>query len=248
MKRTLASFAMMILSGVAVGEARAETLRAAGLTGYAPYSDEALPGKGFSNELIVEAMKRAGHTVEIVMLPWARALEGAVNGEFDILPSVWKTPEREKSLIYSDSYAINRVVFVKKAGDPFEFKTLGDLKGKKVGIVKEYGYGAEFLSNPDFSREETTGIGFNLKKIALGRIDLTLDDAYTLQSIINTQTPELRSELALTQGALSENPLYMTFSRKRPDAQKLADAFNGELARMRADGSYDRILDKYGMR
>ncbi len=245
---TALTTAVVLAAGLVTQAARAETLHAAALTNYAPYSDSSLPGKGFSNDLLVQAMQRAGYTVEVEMMPWGRALELTTKGDTDILPSAWYNQERAKSLIYSKPFATNRIVFVKRADDPFEFKSLADLKGKSVGIVIDYAYDKDFLAGTDYKLEKARDILSNLKKVAEGHVDLTLDDELTLTNIINTQAPDLKGKLALTHGAMAENPLYITFSRARPDAQKWADAFDKALADMRADGSYDRILAAHGMK
>ncbi len=244
------SAALVVIAALIAGTVPgwAKPLRAAALVGYAPYSDDGLPGKGFSNDLLVQAMARAGYAVDVVMMPWSRALDATYEGTADILPSVWYSTERAEKLIYSQPYADNRIVFVKRSSDPFEYHSLADLAGKSIGIVNNYFYDPSFLAGSGYRLEGTHDVLTNLRKVAGGRLDLTLDDALTLTSIINAEAPELRRQLALTRGALVEKGLYMAFSRARPDAQALADAFNAALAAMRADGSYDRILAAHGMR
>lgn len=232
----------------AAGQAQAgETLKLAALSDYAPYSGDNLPGYGFSNDLTVQVMKRMGYTVQVTVMPWNRALEAVKAGEYDILPTVWYNKDRESFLKYSEPFAVNRLVFVHRADQPFEFHSLDDLKGKTVGTVFGYAYDPNFLSSNLFKREEVKDIVLNLKKVAAGRIDLTLDDELVLKYLIQTQAPDLQSKLALTKGALTENKLYVAFSRKRPDADKLAADFNKGLAELKADGTYAKILAAHKM-
>lgn len=224
-----------------------DTLKLAALVGWPPYSDQGLPENGFSNDLVVEAMKRAGHTVEVTIMPWNRALELTQAGDYDVLPSTWYNEERNARLKFSEPYAINRVVFVHHVERPFDFQSLNDLKGKVVGIQIGATYDKEFSASDLFRRELVSEPLLNLKKVAAGRIDLTLDDELVTKYNINTKVPELLSQLALTKGALSEDKLYVTFSRKRPDADKLAADFNKALADMKADGTYDKLLAKHKM-
>jgi polar amino acid transport system substrate-binding protein len=224
-----------------------DVLKLAALAGWPPYSDAELPGQGFSNDLVVQAMKRAGYTVEVTVMPWARALELTQAGDYDILPSAWYSKERDALLKFSEPIATNRIVFVHNAGEPFEFHSLNDLKGKVVGVQSAATYGPEFMASDLFKREPVTEPLLSLKKVAAGRIDLTLDDELVTKYTINTKIPELASQLALTKGALSENGLYVTFSRKRPDVEKLAADFNKALADMKADGTYDKLLAAHKM-
>ncbi|HEV2674861.1 MAG TPA: transporter substrate-binding domain-containing protein [Aliidongia sp.] len=227
--------------------ARADTLTIAGCENYAPYSDAALPGDGFANDLTTRIMRQAGYDTSVTMLPWIRALEETEAGRFDILPSAWRTEDRAQTLLFSAPIAMSRLVFVKAASSPFEFRSLEDLAGLTVGTIAGYTYEPEFLASPLFERPAVTDILLNLKMVAARHIDLTLDDELTLRFIIRSRAPDLAPLLALTQGVLSQQPLFVSFSKQRPDAEQLLAAFNTGLARMRADGSYQRLLALHQM-
>jgi polar amino acid transport system substrate-binding protein len=227
--------------------AQAESVSIAGCENYAPYSDVALPGDGFANDLTAQIMRRAGYQPTIEMLPWVRALEGTESGEFDILPSAWYTEERAQKLLFSQPIAMSRLVFVKPADSKFEFHSLKDLAGLRIGIVSGYTYEPTFLASPLFQRLAVADVLMNLRRVATRHIDLTLDDELTLRFIIHSRAPELTPMLALTHGVLSEQGLFVTFSKQRPDAAKLLADFNAGLARMRADGSYQALLVAHQM-
>ena len=250
MIRPFRTFLAMVAGGLAVlhaGTARAVAVSIAGCENYAPYSDAALPNDGFANDLTAQIMRRAGYEVSVAMLPWIRALDGTETGQFDILPSAWFTEERGRALLFSAPIATSRLVFVKPADSPFEFRTIEDLRGLTVGTVSGYSYDPAFLASPLFQRPAVTDILLNLRMVAARHIDLTLDDELTLRFIINSRAPELAPLLSLTRGGLSEQPLFVTFSKKRPDAAKLLATFNAGLARMRADGSYRQLLVQHQM-
>lgn len=235
------------VAAVLAGPARAEAVVIAGCDSYAPYSDAALPGDGFANDLTAQIMQHAGYEVSVTMQPWIRALEATEAGTFDILPSAWYTEERARALLFSAPIAMSRLVFVKPAGSPFEFRSLEDLRGLTVGTVAGYTYEPAFLASPLFQRPAVTDILLNLRMVAARHIDLTLDDELTLRFIIHSRAPELASLLTLTRNVLSEQPLFVSFSRKRPDAEQLLATFNAGLARMRADGSYRQLLIQHQM-
>lgn len=239
--------ALLLIALVFIAPARAEGVTIAGCENYAPYSDAALPGTGFANDLTAKIMKQAGYEVSVSVLPWVRALEGTKSGAFDILPSAWYTEDRAQALLFSKPIAMSRLVFVKPAGSTFEFHTLKDLTGLRVGIVSGYTYEPDFLTSPLFQRQAVADILVNLRRVATRHIDLTLDDELTLRFIIHSRAPELEPVLTLTHGVLSEQGLFVTFSKKRPDAAKLLADFNAGLARMRADGSYQRLLALHQM-
>jgi polar amino acid transport system substrate-binding protein len=241
----LAGFAMLV--ALAASRASAESVTIAACTNYAPYSDADLPEDGFSNDLTAQIMRDAGYEVSVTVLPWIRALESTEAGGFDILPSAWYSEERAQALLFSDPIAMSRLVFVKPAGSPFEFHSLEDLKGLTVGTVTGYAYDPAFVASPLFQRPAVTDLLLNLRMVAARRIDLTLDDELTLRFIMHNRAPELAPQLALTESALSQQPLFVAFSKKRPDAARLVATFNAGLARMRADGRYRQLLVRHQM-
>ncbi|MFD2263869.1 substrate-binding periplasmic protein [Lacibacterium aquatile] len=230
------------------GNAVAAKLSVAALVDYPPFSDVASPQQGFANELLTAALRRAGHEVEVEMLPWSRALAGVQDGTYDILTCVWRTPDREKTMLFTEPFAVNRLVFAKRTNEPFAYRDLRDLNGKTIGTIPGYAYDEDFLKAASFKREEAASVVTNLRKLSAGRIDLTVEDELILRYVLNTQLSDLRMMLELAPGALSENPLHYAISREHPEAEAIARDFNKALAEMKGDGSYDHLLEKHGMR
>lgn len=248
MIKQLAIAAITAAALLSSSTAFSETLILAALTAWPPFSDENLQANGFSNDLIVQAMKRAGHDVKVSMVPWARALLMANNGEADLVSSMWKTAERETDYLFSDPYYVNRVVFAKRTGDVFEFKTLADLKGKTVGTIRDYSYDAAFLAATDFKREAVGNNTLNFRKLIEGRIDAMPEDEGVLKYELSKVDAKDREKIALTNGALSESTLHMVVPRKRANAEKLIQDFNRGQEEIKRDGTYDKILAAHNLK
>lgn len=228
----------------------AATVRTAIHPDYEPYSGVGLHNGGFAYDLLITALGRQGRKVQITATePWARGLRDVVEGRIDALGAVWRTPERDKVLVFSDPIATSRIVFAKRVGDPFEYRDLGDLAGKTIGTVTGYGYTDAFLADGRYRREPIGSTAQNLGKLALGRIDLTLDDASVLAYMLRREVPSLQDRIVLTAGALQDNAMFIAFSRRsRPDVEAVVADFNAGLAAMRADGSYDEMTLRHGLR
>ncbi len=243
-KLLLASLCAVLVSGPAWAQAKKIVAAA---DPYPPFVDPANPKEGLSLEVAREAFKTQGYELEFKVVPWARAEAGLATGDYDILPDAWSTEARRKTQLFSAPYAQNDVKFIKKKGDPFEFKGLGSLKGKSVGTVRDYNYGDAFQNDPGFKREAIDSLAANVDKLLLGRLDLTLEDEIVARSVLSRKDPKLLDKIEFTENSLSSNPLYITTGISNPRAQEIIDAFNKGLAAIKKSGAYARILKGYGV-
>lgn len=247
MKQFILILCLVCLSG---GHgAAAEKVITAACDPWPPFVDPSEPKGGLSLEIIRAAYATRGYTVTMTYLPWARAEDGVKNGKIDILPPTWMTTRRKKDFLFSDPYAVNRITFVKRADDPFEFKGLSSLAGKKIGIVRGYGYTDGFLNAKTFVREEANDFIVNVKKLthASKRIDLTLEDEIVARVKMANYDPEYLRKTRFTRDALSENALYVASGLANPRHKEMIQAFNKGLATIRTDGTYKNILKKFGL-
>lgn len=118
---------------------------------------------GVSVEIITEAFKSQGHDVDFKIMPWTRALNEVKGGRVDVLVATWFTNERTSYLNYSEPYLENSLKFIKRKGDGFEYNGMDSLSGKTVGIIRNYGYGDDFLGASNFKKPEANDLVANAK-------------------------------------------------------------------------------------
>ncbi len=224
-----------------------ENILTAAADPWPPFIDPDNPTQGFSMEIIRAALKTQGYKVEMEFVPWARAENGVVHGEYDILPPTWRIDEREKVLLFSDPYAYNEVKFLKRKGDPFEYTGMESLTDKTVGTIRGYGYGDAFLSATNFTRDETGDLLQNIQKLLAGRIDLTLEDEIVAITRISAYDEALLQHLEFSENSIQRHGLHIAVGLKNPRHEEIVNAFNTGLAAIKADGTYARIKKNYGM-
>jgi polar amino acid transport system substrate-binding protein len=178
----------------------------------------------------------------MIFVPWARALDGVKNASFDLLLGTWWTEERTKFLNFSDPYLNNSVKFIKKKGNSFEYAGLESLKDKSVGVVRGYGYNDDFLNSKAFRKPDAKDFIANIRKLAAGRIDLTLEDELVAKAVIAKKAPELLDKIEFCDLPLSSNALHVTSGLSNSKHKQLIDAFNKGLAEIKANGVYDKII------
>ncbi len=246
MKKTI-FFAFLVLLASTMSFAGEKTITAVA-DPWPPFVDPSHPKEGISLEIVRSAFKTQGYEVKMEYVPWARAIKGVKDGKYDILPNTWVTEERKGFLMYSDPYAANNIKFVKRKDDPFEFNGLQSLTGKKIGTVRGYGYGTEFLSSTNFTRDDSNNIMQNVMKLIKKRVDLTLDDEIVARMTIAKDNPEYLEQVSFTENSLSSNDLHITSGFKNPRHKEIINSFNKGLKVIKGNGVYKAILADYGIK
>ena len=210
-----------------------------------PYVDQSMAKNGLAMEIVFSAFERAGYQPDIRIETWPRALEGLEIGIYDVVGTVWKTPEREELLVFSDPYWINQIRFIKKKNLEVRYDNLDDLSGYVIGTIKDYAYGEEFVSSRTLIKIPQNHIIQNLSKLHEGDIDLTLGDEISIRYELNQYMKSSISEFEFLEKPLARRDLYIAVSKQNPRAEQIVSDFNRALLEMKRDGSFDAIAKKY---
>lgn len=214
---------------------------------YPPFVNPEDSDGGLALSIIKAAYKTQGYAVEMKFVPWTRAKSMTISGEYDIIPDIWDSVENQKTMLLSESYAVNEIKFIVRVDDPFEFTGLDSLKGKKVGIVKGYTYSKDLYDSTDFERKEAPNQLINIQNLAIGRIHTTLDDPIVIKDLLSKKAPEILEKIRICNKVFSKNELHISSGLANPRHKEFIDAFNKGLALIKASGEYEKIYQKYGV-
>ncbi len=210
--------ALISLNQLASAESELIELKAAADL-WPPYIDESLPLGGLSVQIADAALRTQGYTVRNHIYPWARALEQAKQGKVDLILDAWFTQERSEFFMYSRPYIDGPIKFIKLKDDPFVYKGLSSLKGKTVGLVRDYGYNEAFLADSNYEPFIVTGFIQAIKMLSHNRIDLTLENEFVAKTRILSDLPDIYPMIEFVEEPLSNNYVYVVSGydhRKRP--------------------------------
>ncbi|WP_027707135.1 substrate-binding periplasmic protein [Zooshikella ganghwensis] len=216
-------------------------------TEWAPYSGTELLNKGFSPELFSVAMSRKSYEVDVVILPWSRALKGTYDGTFDALLDVWYSDERARKMVFSKPYMTNRIKFIKRVDSNIVSTDFADLRHYEIGVVRDYAYEPQFDMSPVLKKSPERTFLVNLYKLVKHRIDLTLEDEFVARFEIAHKAPELQSLVSFLPDPLSENNLYVGFSKNNEHVKTVVTDFDDSLRSLILDGTYERLKAKHGI-
>ncbi|MFJ2452995.1 substrate-binding periplasmic protein [Pseudomonas protegens] len=212
-----------------------------------PFTDATLVNGGVATDIVSTALSRAGYSSEFEQVPWARALLGIGEGRYDVLVNAWYNEERTQLGQFSAEYMVNRVRFIKRKDAPLEYSNLKQLHECPVAVVRGYAYSPEFDNDPDLQKVPVHNFAMAVRMLAADRVKLTLEDEYVARYYLARESPRVRNAVEFLPKPLSENSLHILVSLKNPEHAQIVARFDKEIAAMKADGSYDRLLRQHGM-
>ncbi|MEW6047735.1 MAG: basic amino acid ABC transporter substrate-binding protein [Bacillota bacterium] len=195
--------------------------------------------KGFDMDLIREVGRRLGAQVAIQNIAWDGLIPGLVNGNYDVIISAMTIlPERAAVVDFSDPYFnAGQVIVVRK--DDNRIKGPADLKGMIVAV-----------------QINTTG-QFEAEKIAgIRRIDKYDTTPLAIQAVMQRSADAAVIDLPVAYEFQKEHPDEVKVAGKpftveeygiavRKGRPELLAAINKALAQIKADGTYDKLYQKW---
>jgi cystine transport system substrate-binding protein len=194
---------------------------------YRPFSYHEGAGDltGFDVEIAQAVGEKLGLEVTFQETQWDAIFAGLDAGRFDVIANqVSINPEREEKYTFSTPYTVSRGVVVTADTDN-SISSFADLSGKTT---------AQSLTSNWY--ELATESGALLKQ---GRVDATVNDQLTYLDYEKTNSPT-----GLKIAAETDDTSESAFAfKKGQDA--LAQAVDGALEELRADGTLAEISEKY---
>lgn len=215
---------------------------------FEPFYGAKIRDNGFFTQLIAESFKAVGHDLQYNWMPWKRAITQAENVQFDILIGAYYSEERTKIFEYSDAISSAQVVLFERKGSNIKYSTLNDLAKYKIGVVYGYANTEEFDNADYLTKESSSDSEASLKLLLNKRVDLICNSREVILHILQNSYPDSYSEISVVQPPLKVNDLHILVSKKNPKAKKIIGDFNKGLKIIKENGTYDKILEKYGMK
>lgn len=209
-------------------------------TTYPPFESIGEDGEaeGFDIDIAREIAKRLGLELEVKSVKWEGIIPGLKTGEYDVVMSAMTiTEERLAEIDFSDPYIDSNQSIAVKEGDT-SIKSEADLVGKVVGVQVD--------TTGQFTAEEIEGIKeikmydtiiLAFQDLELGRVDAIMND-YPVNAYIS----KTRGGTVVVATIKTDEQYGIGIKKGNDD---LLDAINEALADMKADGTYDKIYEKW---
>jgi len=214
-----------------------------------PYEDLSNPqAPGFSTEVISRVFENINIPVEIHPYPWVRAQSMVYTGKLDGLYTAFKSAERLQFCHFPDEPLAQDqwVLFIKYRDiKRLSYKSLQDLTGKKIGVVRGAAISPEFWEfvKKHKNYEEATDDAQDFKKLDAGRLDYIVASELNGYSQIKSMNLDNKI-IPLLDYPLKKDNLYLMFS-KNTTSPVLVNKFSNGLRSFKKTEEYRSIYKKY---
>jgi len=202
---------------------------------------------GFNSHVITEAFKLEGVMVEWGFFPWERAYQHAKSGkEWHASCCWWPSDKIKRDFLISDETSKTSLVFFHLKSFDFNWSSIQDLQGLKIGVTSSYNYGKEFknaIIEKKITVETAIKDEFNFKKLLAGRIKIFPNDPFVGKAQIrNSLSPEEASLLTYHPRKLEVSSLHLIISANNKRNKYFLDKFNAGMKKLKLNGQYQQML------
>jgi polar amino acid transport system substrate-binding protein len=215
-----------------------------------PYLGKNLKHGGPSSHIVTEAFKLSGIDVSYEWYgnSWKRAYQIALKGKVNHGTLVWsRKPEREKEMYYSTSIVVpgKKDVFWHLKTKNFDWNTIQDLKGMKIGGTLGYTYGIEFdaaAASGLFRLDNVAEEAINFKKLLKGRVDLVPSGDTVGKEILKNQlTPEEAALITYHEKPFRITGYHLLLTKALPENEELMKKFDKGFKQLQNSGFIDQV-------
>jgi len=199
--------------------------------------------------LSAEVLRNIFSDPKIELRPWARCLaEVQAREGFDVVMSVFKTPEREKIYLFSRSYhsLTPSYLYSAKRFPQAPLQILGDLEKYKVCSL--HGSSTFYTRLPASAIESgATSYISLLRKIERGHCDIVVDMQEVLWGFARLSLLPLDMSAYKIQSLpqTEKYPLHFGVSKEHPRAAQIIEQLDRGLLELQRNGKLNSIINKY---
>ncbi len=198
---------------------------------------------GIDVEVAAAIAEKLGLELVVDNMGFDAALLAVQNGQSDLaMAGITVTEDRLAKMDFTDSYATGVQVVIVKEGSDVTMDNLGDyMIGTQLGTTG-YIYASDTPENGGYGEDHV--IGFETGAVAVqalvnGQVDAVIIDNLPAQEYVKANAA---NNLTLLEGTWVEEDYAIALQKGNVS---LMEAVNGALNELKADGTFQNIVDKY---
>ena len=196
---------------------------------------------GFDVEVITGFAKEYGYAIQFEDTAFASILSGVQSGKYDLgLSGITITEERKESLDFSDTYHIEDLAVIISSQTQNQTDDLSQFNTATLGVVTGSLYGGYSKEQfPNATIKEFNNFADVLVALRQGKVDGTMLDKPNFNSVARTD-----DQLSCITVPAYSVEIGFGF-QKNDGGYALQAQMNEFLAKLRAEGKIDQLIDKW---
>ncbi len=216
-------------------------------TDWAPYYASTIKSGGVVTELAQAAFLRGGIESSINWYSWIRAMRMVKEGSADAVMGAYYSDERAELYTFSDPlFSVDVGLIALKSLGIEKYKGLHSLEPYLIGLMRGWVYTQEFDAADYLKKQIVVNQVFAVRMLFAKQVDIVAASISVFKHEANLLTNSEDQEIVVLDPLLDSKPLYLMFSKTNPNSLALIKIFNAGMASIRADGTFQKILEKHG--
>ncbi len=215
---------------------------------YVPFTGEDLPAGGLAVDAMAAALEAQGHSLDVRFLPWKRGFQltadGAVDGTFPYI----HTDERAQEVRFSEPMFTVVAQVISSTDDPVRFDgTKASLDDKRLCLPVGYATEplvSEMIDKGRISVLEARNLDQCPALVQSERADFMVHNNFVWPPLV-AGSDYGRDAFHVAETSLKENQLHAIVGKEHPETARILTTINDGLAAIRADGTFDAIVDRH---
>jgi polar amino acid transport system substrate-binding protein len=200
--------------------------------------------EGMAVDLVRAAYQAAGAKVEFVSQPYARCLEEVEAGwQLGCFDTTLEPATVARFRFHQTPLFSANIVIIAPVDSPAQDLEPADLKNQHVAVTNGYTYGEPFQSDASVDKDVVKNDLAILRVVAMKRVPYGVIYDKVMAHLLAEHGAELAGKVKIV-GLLFQPDLYVSFSKKRPEATAAMAALDRGLKIIRKNGTY-RDIEQY---
>lgn len=216
-------------------------IRIAAEDSWPPFSDS--NGQGLSRQIATAAFGHSGYTLDINVVPYARALRQVEQGLADACWNVTRQANTEARYHFGEEPLLQAdISFFYRADTPLHYTGFAEIpSGTKIGVIIDYEYGDEFEKHKNrFKLWPVSTQKSLLYMLKAHRFDVVLMFDKVFDA--NVRLLELNPEDYKKGHNFYTSDIYIAFDAANDNAELYSQALDAGLRALRESGRHDEIM------
>ncbi|WP_293913444.1 transporter substrate-binding domain-containing protein [Deinococcus sp.] len=204
---------------------------------YPPFTFKDAQGKltGFDVDIATAIAAKLGLKPQFVLTEFSGIIAGLQASKYDVIVNqIGITAERQKAIGFSAPYAFSSPQIIVRKDNTAAYKTLADLKGKRVGAGLGSNFEQQLRAAGGINVVTYPGAPEYLADLAAGRLDAAYNDRLLVGYLIKSQNLPIKGAGVIGQ------PESVGIAFKKTNTT-LKTAIDKALIQIKADGTYAKI-------